>query len=51
MAQVALWRRRVPLTPKARLYTRAGVTVAACLISLLLPLLLSGYGMSVAVSG
>ncbi len=50
MAQVALWRRRVPLTPKARLYTRAGVTVAACLISLLLPLLLSGYGMSVAVS-
>ena len=49
-AQPARQRRLLPHSPRAALVTRAGVTAAACLLSLLLPFLLSQYAMSVAVT-
>ncbi|MDR0344434.1 MAG: ATP-binding cassette domain-containing protein [Nocardiopsaceae bacterium] len=49
-AQAARRRRLTPRLPGAGMATRAAVTGAACLLSLLLPLLLSQYAMSVAVT-
>lgn len=43
-------RRRVELSPRAYLGAQVGTTLAACAVALLLPNLISGYGMSVAVT-
>ena len=50
MAGTKAPRLRIELSPRAHLRTKAGVTLAACVLALLLPYLVSGYGLSVAVT-
>lgn len=50
MSVASLLARLQPTSPRADLAARAGITLTACVVALVLPEILGGYGMSVAVT-